>query len=154
MDADRLRDIKEEFENLLEEARQIVRKKGTKFDYERAKAYWINPIENALTSPGMGQGSMEETIETLDCPEPEEPDDPLEAICEVADEIGGSVRTDYSGRGMYGKKCVGIDCRNATECIELAASKGIKGARQDNMGLDMIVYWPHIQAPIVPSEVE
>lgn len=63
---ERLKEIKEEFENLLSEAKNIVRENATAFQYERAKAYWIGPIECALESQGNGQGSLEETINDLD----------------------------------------------------------------------------------------
>ena len=63
----------------------------------------------------------------------------------VAEEVGGRYHGDYSGRGMYGKQCASIYCSDATECIEAAAERGIKGARQDNMGLGWVVYWPNIQ---------
>jgi hypothetical protein len=69
-----------------------------------------------------------------------------EIIADVAEEVDGTVRYDYSGRGMYGKSCVGIVCGNKTECIEAAARKGLKGARTDAMGRHAIVYWPKIKS--------
>jgi len=74
------------------------------------------------------------------------PETPIEIIEDVADEIGGTMRSTYSGRGMYGKTCYGIDCDDSTSCIELAAAKGLKGAKTDNMGKGYIVYWPAISA--------
>lgn len=62
----------------------------------------------------------------------------------IAAEVGGSLRTDYSGRGMFGASCYGIVTDDATNCIEIAAEHGIKGARTDGMGLKTIVYWTHI----------
>lgn len=64
-----------------------------------------------------------------------------EILSEIAEELGGRVRETYSGRGMFGRTCLGIVCSNATTCIEMAARKGIRGASTDNMGLDYIVYW-------------
>lgn len=68
----------------------------------------------------------------------------LEAIKEIAEEVGGTVRTNYSGRCMYGKQCFGVVARSAGDIIEAAASRGIKRASQDSMGLGAIVYWQHI----------
>lgn len=64
---------------------------------------------------------------------------------EVADNIGGRLRTDYSGRCMFGAECLGIDCTDDRECIEEAASRGIRGGSRDNMGMGYIVYWPVYQ---------
>jgi hypothetical protein len=66
-------------------------------------------------------------------------------IEDVAQEVGGRART-YSGRGMYGKVCMGIVCDSATTTIETAAEKGLKGALTDGMGLQVIVYWPSVTA--------
>lgn len=147
MNSERLQEIKEEFENLLDEAKRIVQLCATKHEYERAKAYWINPIEWALENQRGGQGSMEETIESINAREneTEEQEDTLEIIEQVALDIGGTVKYNYSGRGMFGKKCVGIICSNVVECVELAAQKGVLGASTDNMGLDYIVYWEKVQ---------
>ena len=70
----------------------------------------------------------------------------VEAIEEAADEVSGSIREDYSGRGMYGKTCYGIVVDGSgTEVIEAAAALGVRGARTDNMGKGTIVYWPHVK---------
>ncbi len=74
-----------------------------------------------------------------------EQEDMIEALKETADEIGGDVREGYSGRGMDDKECWGIVCEDATECIEVAAAKGLKGARTDNMGRRVIVYYPKLE---------
>lgn len=63
----------------------------------------------------------------------------------IADEVGGTVREDYSGRGMMGATCYGIECQDATKTIEVSAGFGIRGAKIDNMGQGYIVYWPHIK---------
>ena len=67
-----------------------------------------------------------------------------EKIQSVADEIAGHVRFDYSGRGMFGKTCLGITCDNANECLEVAGGHGLRGGKVDNMGRGWIVYWPSI----------
>ena len=64
----------------------------------------------------------------------------------IAEEVDGGVREDYSGRGMFGECCLGIVCSDANKCLEVAGSKGIKGGKVDNMGLDYIVYWPNLKA--------
>ncbi len=70
----------------------------------------------------------------------------IDVINKISDEVDGHVREDYSGRGMFGEHCLGIVCGNANECLEVAGSKGIKRGRIDNMGRNMIVYWPHLKA--------
>lgn len=69
----------------------------------------------------------------------------IEALNEVADIVGGEIRDDYSGRGMYGQRCYGIECDEPLACIEQAAMQGISGANYDQMGLQYIVYWPRIR---------
>lgn len=66
-------------------------------------------------------------------------------VIEVADEIGAEVRSDYSGRCMYGGVCYSIVHDNAIEVIELAGEKGLKGAKIDGMGKDYTIYWEHIK---------
>ena len=70
----------------------------------------------------------------------------IKDLQEVADMVPhASLRKDYSGRGMFGKTCLAITTRgSATEIIELAAEKKIRGAKMDNMGMGFVVYWPHI----------
>ena len=65
-----------------------------------------------------------------------------EVMEEIAEEVGGEVRDNYSGRAMYGRTCYGIDCDNFSRCLEVAGSKGVFGAKVDNMGKGWIVYWP------------
>jgi hypothetical protein len=59
----------------------------------------------------------------------------------------------YSGRSMYGKECIGIDCEDAiTTIAQLAFQAGqddftkfqdmIDSMRVDSMGRGSIVYWP------------
>lgn len=68
----------------------------------------------------------------------------VEILAEIADEIDGTVRTSYSGRGMYGRSCYGIVCDYARDAIEAAAQSGIVGAETDDMGLRQIAYWRRI----------
>lgn len=69
----------------------------------------------------------------------------LEELSAIADEVDGQVYKNYSGRGMFGAKCVGITCSSVTSCIEIAAVNGLTGARWDQLGKSFIVYWPDIQ---------
>ena len=69
----------------------------------------------------------------------------IDKIHEIARELGGEVREDYSGRGMFGATCYGIVCDDAAECMERAGSHGIFGAKCDCMGRQVIIYWPHIK---------
>lgn len=70
----------------------------------------------------------------------------------------GDVRTDYSGRGMYGKNCIGIDGDGnqlkvvAKLFVELAETelasiidKLAARISSDNMGLGWIIYFPGVQ---------
>ena len=70
----------------------------------------------------------------------------LEIIEAVAAKVAGTVRRNYSGRGMYGKTCVGIVCESPVTAVKSAQSRGLSGALTDNMGRDYIVYWPTVQA--------
>lgn len=76
-------------------------------------------------------------------------------------DAGGDFYERYSGRGMYGDECPGIEADNeaalltvfveiASEDLELARTLA-KSARFDSMGRGMICYWPHIT---YPKEVE
>jgi len=72
-------------------------------------------------------------------------DEAIEVIEEVANFVGGDVRTGYSGRGMFGNTCYGIVCDNVMTCIEEAAARGLRGAKTDSMGRQSIVYWPKVK---------
>lgn len=55
------------------------------------------------------------------------------------------LREEYNGRGMFGRTCLGVVCPAYvyTRVIEYAAFYGLFGAKVDQMGLSMIVYWPN-----------
>lgn len=57
----------------------------------------------------------------------------------------GALRTDYSGRFMYGARCAGLITDRPIDCIEEAASRGLRGAHMDAMGVHTIVYWPTVK---------
>jgi len=79
--------------------------------------------------------------------------DRAEIIRAVAKLVGGEFRNDYSGRGMFGQTCCGIDCRDAKLAVKRAASCGLRGASVDSMGKGVIVYWPSVSATTQPGGV-
>lgn len=66
----------------------------------------------------------------------------VESLQEVADEVGGEIRSAYSGRGMMGNTCYGIVAEDVNELQRAAARLGLPLGRIDSMGMDGIVYWP------------
>lgn len=46
----------------------------------------------------------------------------------------------YSGRGMFGKECVGVSIDRLDDLDGLP----LKGVRTDSLGLGLIAYWPHL----------
>jgi len=73
---ERLEEIRNEMNDLLEQAEYLVRKSGQKFELERARAYWIAGMENYLgegrLSSQLSGCSMEDTIKALEPYEGEE----------------------------------------------------------------------------------
>jgi hypothetical protein len=67
----------------------------------------------------------------------------VDKIRKLAEDGFGEIYEDYSGRNMYGATCIGISTDNPDALIEEAASRGIKGAKKDNLGKNYIVYWPN-----------
>lgn len=84
-----------------------------------------------------------------------------------------SFRNEYSGRGMLGQQCVAVtgssqDCRELmAEVIKQAHAQvdddqlvfdevvdALMDYRQDSMGLDVVIYWPHIQPVEIPQASE
>ncbi len=68
----------------------------------------------------------------------------IQNLRQLAEDRGDSFRSDYSGRGMNGKTCVGITTDQPIEVIEEASEIGVRGACQDSMGRRHIVYWPKL----------
>lgn len=81
------------------------------------------------------------------------------ALEEAADAANVELRTDYSGRAMYGEQCLGIVGDSSTEFVirligELNADPDFKDdaadavlamsrrERRDSMGLSSIFYYP------------
>lgn len=96
----------------------------------------------------------------------DERDKPLfDAILQVAEEEEYKVRS-YSGRAMYGRRCLGvigqidsfkfgmqvalfmaqtkIDEEESSENCVYVDNLPMTHSRMDNMGLDMVLYFPHI----------
>jgi len=84
-------------------------------------------------------------------------------------EIEGYSARSYSGRGMYGKRCVGVVTKNAFQLgTKIAAAlladeedgSDLVGqlARlqvcEDSMGLDTIVYFPKVEWPAGRAETD
>lgn len=87
----------------------------------------------------------------------------LELLEEIAREVAGRVRTDYSGRGMFGDTCVGITTA-PHNLLELGATISrlvedeelrkelINNSNTDSMGYDTIVYWGRVTCPDAEEE--
>jgi hypothetical protein len=75
----------------------------------------------------------------------------------LADISGGDLRTDYSGRGMFGKETAGVvidsigdllgavlnEAEDMAENIQVLRDEGVEipqGFRTDSMGYDTIIY--------------
>jgi hypothetical protein len=68
---ERLSEIQEQMLELFGEAQDLVRRHANKFTHERAKAYWIGHIEEALGEETTCYCTMGETIKALDVSEDE-----------------------------------------------------------------------------------
>jgi hypothetical protein len=71
----------------------------------------------------------------------------VQRLSDEAEYREGGVRTDYSGRGMYGKRCFGIVVRYKSDLEETLEAAGdfaedFGDPLWDNMGLSYIAYWP------------
>ncbi len=74
-------------------------------------------------------------------------DQKIAAIEETAQIVGGRVYYGYSGRGMFGRECIGITIGRGDEnrTRDAAKKRGISGCMStDSMGRDVIAYWPTI----------
>ena len=58
----------------------------------------------------------------------------------------------YSGRGMYGKRCVSVSLDGGADLWNLAIALG-EQAREvgppttDSLGMGIVAYWPHMKWP-------
>ena len=71
-----------------------------------------------------------------------------QVILGVVKEVHGALKTCHVRQGTEVRCCQGIVTENADACIELAAARGLRGARFALAGLRSVVYWPHV--PEVP----
>lgn len=61
----------------------------------------------------------------------------------------------YSGRGMFGKQCIGVTVSRTTQAMvnvcrlvdDAANTPDGCGVETDALGLDTIVYWPNLPWP-------
>jgi hypothetical protein len=84
----------------------------------------------------------------------------IELLKEFANEYDCKLRTNYSGRGMYGKSCIGfvtdlspfslglelalfLNREDRTEMVDTFSQTRVN---EDSMGLSNIIYFPSIQA--------
>jgi hypothetical protein len=86
----------------------------------------------------------------------------LDIAVEAGIDTDNNVRTDYSGRGMYGKKCVGFDLDSKSELLDLGAALQTEGVLEDftsrasfdAMGMGIVVYFPGITCDDAPAKAE
>lgn len=81
----------------------------------------------------------------------------VDQVVEALEDAGADIHERYSGRGMYGAECPGIEADRESELfavfVELALSNEemarelARSARTDSMGRGLICYWPHIKYP-------
>ena len=91
-------------------------------------------------------------------------DEDAEQVISAIENAGYEARS-YSGRGMYGKTCLGVTLGPGQSVLEFAfdvlqetrpeeVSEVIdilRRPRQDSMGLGMILYWPDVPWPHAPQ---
>ena len=69
----------------------------------------------------------------------------LDKVLDLCNEYGIELYEDYSGRGMFGTVCVGVE--GDLQSVDRATGdlyKILGNYRQDSMGLGKIIYWPSI----------
>lgn len=64
-----------------------------------------------------------------------------QAIRDLAESVGGELYNGYSGRGMYGAECLGIDCEDDKDVIERCREYRLPRPKVDNLGVGYICYW-------------
>lgn len=65
-------------------------------------------------------------------------------------EASGRKPRSYSGRGMFGRECVGVSLRRGDYGEGLPSA----GQRRDSLGLGEIAYWPSVKWPAWATEEE
>lgn len=74
-----------------------------------------------------------------------EHDEIVGKLQKLADNVNGTICSDYSGRGMYGACCYGIDCDDDIALLMKAGNLNLPRPRIDSMGQGIIAYWPQIE---------
>ena len=77
-------------------------------------------------------------------------DDHVGLLREMAENVEVTLHLDYSGRGMYGRECIGVS-GTETQLWHFALTLGLEmmeifedPPHRDNLGFDTIWYWPAI----------
>lgn len=84
----------------------------------------------------------------------------IDLLEDLAMSQGGTVRS-YSGRGMFGRYCVGFVCDEYTNPFDLGVALGemasdstygievceLPSAAMDSLGRSTIIYWPRAEWP-------
>jgi len=71
----------------------------------------------------------------------------LHAVLKTLEENGyGEVYEGYSGRGMYGQRCLGFDTDDPDPVRERVIRAGFSGGSQDRLGMGYILYWPAVRS--------
>mgnify|MGYP003553650138 FL=1 len=80
-----------------------------------------------------------------------------------------TLHTDYSGRGMYGRKCFGVSGRGSSTTILMQLMSTLLSQAEltlvsfieelahyeinsDNLGYDTLIYWPDVEWPDLDEE--
>lgn len=72
----------------------------------------------------------------------------LDILVDAAEEAGVEYRTDYSGRGMYGAECFGVEGNHSDflrfmRLLDDDLFEDLADPSTDSMGMDIIFYWPY-----------
>ena len=74
--------------------------------------------------------------------------DQMDDLYDAAHTVDGEIRTDYSGRGMFGDECGGVVLKDEGDLFQFARlldedlAQLLGSPRWDSMGLREIAYWP------------
>ena len=71
------------------------------------------------------------------------PEQLRDKIIRIIENAGYEPRS-YSGRGMYGKYCLGVDLPEISGLVRLG---GVPLPTTDSMGKGIIAYWPRVPPP-------
>jgi len=67
-------------------------------------------------------------------------------VRDLADAIGAEIYGSYSGRGMYGKRCIGISCDDSNDVMSSYKEFNLPRPSVDQLGRGYICYWQNIPA--------